>query len=351
MRVEAFVYPAPWSQLVAAARRAEAAGFDAVTIPEIVNEPLMDLALASQVTQRVSLRTGILVAFPRSPMVVASTAMELHRNSGGRVVLGLGTQVKGHIERRFGMPWPDAPARQLSDYVKALRAIWLCWQRRQPLRFDSEYYRLSVMTPEFSHPPTSFGPIPVYTAAVRAAMLRLAGRVGDGVRLHGFCTRRYLEEVVVPQLDRGLEQGGRPRDRFEVCGGGFICTGPTDEVVARQVEHVRYRTAFYGSTRTYAPVMELHGWGDLAAELHRMSKAGKWEQMAAQIPDDVVHTFAAVARWDGLAKAVEERFGGISDAVELQFAHDTAVEPLRDVLTDVSRIPTRFERHPTWDEL
>jgi probable F420-dependent oxidoreductase len=259
-------------------------------------------------------------------------------------VLGLGTQVKGHNERRFSVPWAS-PAERLREYIESLRAIWRCWEKREPLHYEGEHYRFTLMTPEFSPPPSGLPPVPIYIAAVRPAMMRLAGRVCDGVRLHGFCTRRYLEEVALPNLEKGLARSGRPRETFEVCGGGFIATGKDDQAVARAVEGIRYRIAFYGSTRTYLPVLSLHGWDDLGAELHRLSKEGKWGEMAAAVPDDVLHAFTAVARYDGLSRAIEQRFGGLSDSIELGTLGSASPGETAELLQDIRRIPARFEDH------
>jgi hypothetical protein len=177
-------------------------------------------------------------------------------------------------------------------------------------------------------------------------MLRLAGRVCDGVRLHGFCTRRYLEEVAIPNLLRGLGEQGRARASFEVCGGGFVATGKDDAAVARALEGMRYRIAFYGSTRTYLPVFELHGWQDLGAELHRLSREGRWAEMAACVPDDVVREFTAVARYDGLGRAIEHRFGGLSDSIEMGFPPSTPVGEIKEILSDLHRVPVRFAGQP-----
>src|SRR5690606_30059089 len=178
-------------------------------------------------------------------------------------------------------------------------------------------------------------------------MIRHAGRVCDGVRLHGFCTRRYLEEVALPQLREGLASAGRDRRHFEIWGGGFIATGANADEVAKQLEWCRYRLAFYGSTRTYSPVLSLHGWDDLAAKLHEMSKRGQWNQMAAQVPDEVVHEFAAVAPYDGLVAAVEKRFGGLVDSIALGFPDDTPEGLARELVQDLRRIPHEFAGFPT----
>lgn len=342
MRIDAFVHASDFATITHQARLSELAGMDGIAFPEITGDPFVSAAAAAVVTEKTSVRTAIAVAFPRSPMVVAQAAWQLHEASGGRFTLGLGTQVKGHNERRFSTEW-TAPYPRLRDYVWALRAIWASWQSGERLNFTSEHYNHTLMTPEFSPGPSTHGPIKVHTAAVRPAMLRLAGRVSDGVRLHGFCTRKYLNQVVLLNLLEGLDRVERPRESFEICGGGFIATGPDDETVAKRVEWVRYRLAFYGSTRSYHPVLEAHDWLDLGAELHALSKQGKWADMAALISDDMVQEFTAVAKWDGIAEEIERRFGGVSDRVEF-LAPETEDEAraLADVLDDIRDIPSGF---------
>jgi len=227
-----------------------------------------------------------------------------------------------------------------------LRAIWRCWERGEPLRYEGQHYRFSLMTPEFSPPPAGLPPVPVTIAAVGPAMMRLAGRLCDGVRLHGFCTRRYLEEVALPQIHEGLARSGRSRETFQVWGGGFVATGKDDGAVAQMMDWVRYRIGFYGSTRTYAGVLSLHGWDELAAKLHQMSKRGQWQEMAKQVPDELVHTFAAVGRYDQIVGAIEKRFGGVSDAIALAFPPDTPAGRARELVQDVQRIPTAFRAFP-----
>ena len=238
MHVDAFLNESGFATIQRKAALAERAGFDGVAFPEITGDPLISAAAAALATETITLRTAILVAFPRSPMVVAQAAWQVHEASGGRLVLGLGTQVKGHNERRFSVPW-SAPYPRLRDYVWALRAIWQAWQTGERLNFISEHYTHTLMTPEFSPKPSEHGPIAVHAAAVRPAMLRLAGRVADGVRLHGFCTRAYLDQEVLPNLQQGMERVSRPRRAFEVCGGGFIATGPDQEAVAKRLEWIR----------------------------------------------------------------------------------------------------------------
>jgi probable F420-dependent oxidoreductase len=189
-------------------------------------------------------------------------------------------------------------------------------------------------------------PIPVTIAAVGKDMLRLSGRVCDGVRLHGFCTRRYLEEVALPRVQEGLDRAGRDRKSFEIWGGGFNATGRDADEVAKQIEWCRYRIAFYGSTRSYSPVLTLHGWDELAAKLHEMSKRGQWKQMAAEVPDDVVHEFVAVAPYRDLKQAIEKRFGGLVDSIALGFADELPAEAAREVLADLRAIPHEFQGFP-----
>ena len=346
MRVETGIPMSDWRSIAAAAQRAEAIGFDGITMPEIANDPFMPLAFAALATERIQLGTAIAVAFARSPMMVANTAWDLQLNSRGRFGLGLGPQVKGHNERRFSVPW-SAPVPRLREYIESLRAIWRCWELGESLSYEGEHYRFTLMTPEFSPPASGLPPIPVTIAAVGPEMLRLAGRVCDGVRLHGFCTRRYLEEVALPRVLDGLETSGRDRKHFEVWGGGFIATGRDADEVAKQFEWCRYRIAFYGSTRSYSPVLTLHGWDDLAAKLHEMSKRGQWKQMAAQVPDEVVHEFTATAPYSELKPAVERRFGGLVDSIAFGFPDDVPTGLARELIDDLRTIPQTFQGFPS----
>ena len=344
MRVETTVPLDDWRKVPEVARRAEEAGFDGIVSAEIQNDPFVPLAFAALATERIQLGTAIAVAFPRSPMVVANTAWDLQVHSKGRFVLGLGTQVKGHNERRFSVAW-SAPAPRLREYVESLRAIWRTWQTGEPLAYEGKHYRFTLMTPEFSPPKNELPPIPITIAAVGPAMLKLAGRICDGVRLHGFATRKYLEEVALPQIHAGLAQGGRPRANFEVWGGGFVLTGADDAAVAKQIEFGRYRIAFYGSTRSYHVVLAAHGWEDLGNELHAMSKRGQWNEMAKRVPDEVVRTFAAVGRYDEIAGLIADRFGGVTDTVTLGVDASSNPGVMREIVQDVRRIPCAFEAY------
>jgi len=266
------------TEVPAAARRAEAAGYDGLLTSETKNEPFLPLAVAAVNTTRARLYTGIVIAFSRSPMVVANASWDLQTSSRGRFVLGLGTQVRAHNENRFSVPW-SAPAPRMREYVEALRAIWRCWQTGEKLDYRGQHYKFTLMTPNFTPRATGQPTVPVTIAAVGPAMLRLAGEVCDGVRLHGFCTRRYLDGVVMRELGTGMMRSGRAREHFEISGGGFIATGPDEAAVSEMVEWVRYRVAFYASTPAYWPVLEMHGLQELGQKLNVMSKAGQWDHM------------------------------------------------------------------------
>ena len=342
MKVDTVIPLADWSAIPEAARRAEAMGFAGVMAPEIQNDPFIPLAVAATATEKVRLGTAVAIAFPRSPMVVANLCFDLQRNSRGRFVLGLGTQVKGHNERRFSVRW-ESPGPRMREYVQALRAIWRCWEFQEPLGYQGRFYRFTLMTPEFAPPPTGLPLVPVTIAAVRPYMLALSGELCDGVRLHGFCTRRYLEEVCLPAIRKGLEKSGRPRAKFEIWGGGFIATGKNSDEVRKAFEETRYRIAFYGSTRTYSGVLALHGWDAAAERLHALSRQGKWQEMASIVTDEMVETFTAVAPYEQLAKRVGERFGGLSDRVALAFPKGTPDGLAREILADLGKIPSAFQ--------
>jgi probable F420-dependent oxidoreductase len=298
----------------ALARDAEALGFDALWTAETRHDPFLPLALAAEHTRRVSLGTAIAVAFPRSPTVVAHIAWDLQAASGGRVVLGLGTQVKGHNERRFSVPW-TAPGPRLRDYILALRALWSCWQTGGRIDFRSEHYTITLMTPFFAPHPIEHPRIPIYVAAVNAYNLRLAGELCDGVHLHPFHSVKYLREFALPHLEAGLARSGRRRADLALATSAFMVTGRTSAAVARAREEARAQIAFYASTRTYEPVLAAHGWADLGPRLHRKSVAGDWAGMAALITDEMLEVFAIEAPWDGLAPALVERYGGLLDRI------------------------------------
>lgn len=344
MRVFTTIPQADLKDVPAAAKAIEADGYDGVSTMENRHDPFLPLAVAAVNTSRLQLNTGITIAFARSPMVVANQGWDLQRASGGRFVVGLGSQVKGHIERRFSSAW-TAPARRMREYVEALRAIWRCWESGGPLDYQGECYNFSLMTPHFRPEPLETPPPAITIAAVGPAMMRVAGNVCDGVRLHPFCTRKYLEEGILPRLAAALDEVGRARASFEIVGGGFLATGPDDATVDKLLQWVRQRVGFYGSTRAYWPVFEAHGLQDLGLKLNRMARDNQWAEMTAEVPEDVARMFAAVGRHDEIAQAIAERFGGLSDGINTSSSSEILGDLPPDLIQDIQRIDTPFQNY------
>ncbi len=321
----------------------EEAGFDGITVAENAHNPFLPLAVAAVNTSRIELITGVAIAFPRSPMMTAGMAWDLHASSNGRFVLGLGSQVKPHIERRFSTPW-SAPAPRMREYINSVRAIWNTWKTGERLAFDGDHYNFSLMTPNFAPQPNDL-PVPaIKISAVGPAMLRLSGEACDGVALHGFCTRDYITNQILPRIEEGMARTGRKREHFQITGGGFVATGATDEDVAKATEWVRTRVGFYGSTKAYWPVLAEHGLEELGQKLLHLSRNDGWDQMAAAVSDDVVNLFAAVGRHDELVTAITDRFGGLTDAV----AVDAGLPP--DIIEELKTITSPFISYATDDQ-
>jgi len=311
----------------------ESQGFTDVSTQENKQDAFLPLAVAATRSETLSLRTSISIAFARSPMSSAMLAWDLQAASDGRFTLGLGSQVKGHNERRFSVPW-SAPAPRMREYVQAVRTIWDCWHNGTRLDYQGEHYQFTLMTPNFTPDRLNSDLPKIQIAAVGPVMMKVAAEECDGVMLHGFCTRRYLDEAVMPRLQKGLLSQGKRRDAFEISGGGFVATGADDEAVSRMFEWIRMRVGFYGSTPSYWPVFEVHGLHDLGRKLNDMSKKGQWDEMTREIPDDVVHLFAAVGRHDEIVGAIEKRFGGLVDLVGMP------ADTPPDVIQDVKAIPS-----------
>jgi probable F420-dependent oxidoreductase len=292
------------------AAHAERAGYDGFWLSELTHDPFLGLALAATATERVDLGTSIAVAFARNPMSTAVLANDLQALSRGRLQLGLGTQVKAHVTRRFGMPW-SRPAARMREYLLAMRAIWDAWQTGSRLDFRGEFYTHTLMTPMFRPAPHEFGPPQVLLAGVGAGITEVAGEVADGFVAHPFTTVRYLHEVTLPALNRGRHEARRTGDDFQICGLPFVATGRTGEEVAAAVHAVRSRIAFYGSTPAYRGVLELHGWGALGDELHALSLARRWAQMGERISDDVLHAFAVVGGPEEVPGELLRRYGDV----------------------------------------
>jgi probable F420-dependent oxidoreductase len=307
------------------ARAAEDGGYDGFWLSEVAHDPFVGLAVAALATERVRLGTAIAVAFARNPMTTAAAADDLQALSGGRLVLGLGTQVKAHVTRRFSMPWSH-PAARMREYVLALRAVWDTWHTGAPLAFRGEFYTHTLMTPMFTPQPHGFGPPPVLLAGVGRTMTEVVGEVADGFLPHGFTTERYLREVTLPALERGRSRAGRTLEGFVVKGSPMVVTGRTGAEVAAARAGVRSQLAFYGSTPAYRGVLELHGWGELGERLHALSLRGRWEEMGGLIDDEVLETFAVVGPPEEAGREVVRRYGDVFDRLSVYAPYDADPE-------------------------
>ncbi|MFN7951546.1 MAG: TIGR03617 family F420-dependent LLM class oxidoreductase [bacterium] len=304
--------------IAANARAIEALGFDGVLVPEAGHDPFLPLLIAAGATERLRLRTGVAIAFPRSPGAMAQTAWDLARFSNGRFELGLGTQVKAHNERRYGAPWTAPPVPRLREYLACLRAIFATFQNpAQPTWFRGEHYRFDLMSPYFNPGPNAEPHVPIYVAVVNEAMARLAGELADGFYPHPMCSASYVREVMRPQVAEGARKAGRDPASLLVLGSPMIVSGATPAELAKNATLVKQRLGFYASTPSYRPVFEHHGLGDLASELFRLSKQGQWREMVALVSDDVLGLFATVATYDELGRALAERWGGVLTTVHL----------------------------------
>jgi probable F420-dependent oxidoreductase len=313
------------------ARQAEELGADGILNAEIEEDPFPGLALAAARTRRVTFGPAVAVAFARTPMTVAYPAYHLQRFSRGRFVLGLGSQIRPHIERRYGMPW-SRPAARMKEFVSAVRAIWHTWDTGEPLDHDGEFYRHTLMAPMMSPTRNGFGPPKVYLAAVGQQMLRVTGEVADGLFPHAFVTERYLREVVVPAVRDGSRAAGRPDDAVEIAVSSLIATDETE------FEAARAQIAFYASTLAYRPVLDLHGWGALQDELHPLSKQGRWGEMTPLVPDEVVHAMTVTGSNAEIAKGLRTRFDGVADRLNFYVPGDVP-PPSRyaDLIAELNR--------------
>lgn len=308
-----------------AAQEAEAAGYDGIWSAETGHDPFFPLALAAEHTEKIELGTGIVVAFGRTPMNLAHIGHDLQVYSKGRFNLGLGSQIKPHIEKRYSMPWSH-PAPRMREFVLAMRAIWDSWDNGTKLDFRGDFYTHTLMTPFFSPKPNPYGPPKVYLAAVGEKMTEVAGEVADGMLVHGFTTERYLREVTLAHIDAGLAKSGRSRDQFELSYPVFIVTGHTEEEMAKAATGTKQQIAFYGSTPAYRGVLELHGWGDLQTQLNTLSKQGEWVKMGELIDDEILETFAVVAEPDDVPRRVLDRFGDVVDRISFYTSYSAGTD-------------------------
>ncbi len=293
-----------------AAREAEAAGYDGIWSVETSHDPFLPLLAAATATEEIELGTGIAVAFARNPMTTAQTANDLQLASQGRFILGLGSQIKPHITKRFSMEWSH-PAPRMREFILAMRAIWACWNEEAELDFQGDFYRHTLMTPFFNPGPNPYGAPKVFLAGVGELMTEVAGETADGFLCHAFTTESYLREVTLPALDRGLAKSGRSRADLEISGPAFVVTGTTEEELATSAAATKQQIAFYGSTPAYRGVLEHHGWGELQSELNGLSKQGKWVEMGERIDDDVLQTFAVIGEPEQVAQGLHDRYGDV----------------------------------------
>ena len=314
MRVTYRLATSTLASVAAEAAWAERIGYDSMSSNETSHDSFLPLALAATSTTRAVLETRVAIAFPRSPMITAYLGRDLNDLSKGRFRLGLGTQVKGHIQRRFSMDW-EAPGPRLREYVQSLKAIWNSWQSGEKLNYHGESYNFSLMTPFFSPGPSEY-PLPeVFTAAVNAYNCQVAGEVSDGLMLHSLTSPEYVKNVVRPSLIKGAQKAGRNGDRIKVTGGGFIITGPNRDSIRAMEPEVRKRIAFYASTRSYFPVLESHGFLEIGHELHEMSLKGQWAEMAELVSDEMLDAFSVSGEYDEIADRFVDRYGGLLDEV------------------------------------
>ncbi len=315
----------------------ESIGYDTGFSFESRHDPFLPLALASTTTEQLRLGTAVAIGFARNPMVLANIGHDLARITEGRFVLGLGSQVRPHIERRFSETW-SRPAARMRELVLAIRAIWDCWDGRAPLEFRGEFYRHTIMAPAFDPGPHPHGAPPIFLGGFGPRMIGVAGEVADGLIVHPFNTRRSIERIVQPALAEGAARAGRDAGDVELVWVTMVVTWSTDEERDRALRSAKDQLAFYGSTPAYAPVLELHGFGELHAELNRRSKEGRWDEMAALVPDELVEQVAVVGERGTIAAQVRARCEGVTDSVSLVNNRNPDPANFADVVGDLRRL-------------
>ncbi len=311
MLLDASLPPISLKDVPSIARAAEEIGFSALWTTETQHDPFLPCALIAEHTQKMHFGTAIAVSFARNPANLAYTAWDLAAQSSGRFILGLGTQVKAHIERRFGMPWPQSVTGKLREQIRAMRAFWDCWQNGTKLDFRGEHYKITLMSPFFNPGPIEHPEIPIYIAGVNTGLARLCGEMCDGFHAHPLNSPRYLRDVILPAIQQGAEKGGRKREDIKVSVTAFAATTPEEQSFARA------QIAFYASTPSYRPVFALHGWEDVAEKLSAHVSRGEWCEMFGLISDEILATFCVMASEAELADALQERYAGIADRLTL----------------------------------
>jgi probable F420-dependent oxidoreductase len=311
MIIDATLPLVPLSSVPSIARAAEELGFNALWTTETMHDPFLPCPLIAEHTHQLALGTAVAIAFARSPASLAYTAWDLAQASAGRFILGLGTQVKAHIERRFGMSWPESVVGKLREQIDAVRAFWNTWQTNQPLNFRSEHYKLNLMSPFFNPGPSKYPEVPIYIAGVNTGLARLAGETAQGFHAHPFHTIKYLNEVILPAIEQGLHKALRSRQEIKVSTSAFIVTTPEEETF------VRAQIGFYASTPSYRPVMALHGWEDTASQLSALAARGRWAEMPTLVTDEMLQEFAVVAPLNEIPALLLSRYKDVVDRLGL----------------------------------
>ena len=309
MKIDANLPAVALKDAAAIGQAAEDLGFAGIWSSETQHDPFLPLALIASETQQLELGTAVAIGFARSPAPSAYTAWDLAALSGGRFALGLGTQVRAHIERRFGMPWPDSPVAKLREMIAAVRAFWQTWQAGERLNFRGDYYKLTLMTPFFNPGPIDSPRIPIFLAGVNPGMIALCGEVGDGLHAHPLHSERYLREVIRPALQAGAERSGRDPEAIQLSVSAFMITDESE------ADFVRSQVAFYASTPAYRRVLALHGWEARAEQLSALARRQEWTEMASLVDDEMLETFALVAPAEQMSTAILERYDGLVDRV------------------------------------
>jgi probable F420-dependent oxidoreductase len=311
MKIDASLPPVALKEVPAIAQAAEAMGFDALWSSETIHDPFLPGALIAEHTRRLHFGTAVAIAFARSPANLAYTAWDLAQASAGRFILGLGTQVKAHIERRFGMPWPESVVGKLREQIAAVRALWHTWQTGEKLDFRGEHYKLTLMSPFFNPGRIEHPNIPIYIAGVNSGLARLAGECADGFHVHPFHSPAYLQQVLLPAIEQGALKAGRSLADIQVSTTAFVITSADEELF------VRSQIAFYASTPSYRAVMALHGWEAVAGQLSELAKRAQWGEMPALIDENMLAAFAVLASPADLPGALRERYTGLADRLAL----------------------------------
>jgi probable F420-dependent oxidoreductase len=311
MKFDATLPPTGLKEVPAIARAADEIGFDALWTQETQHDPFLPCALIAEHTTRLQFGTAVAVSFARSPANIAYTAWDLADQSNGRFMLGLGTQVKAHIERRFGQPWPESVTGKLREQIQVIRAFWDCWQNGTKLNYRGEYYKITLMSPFFNAGAIENPNIPIYVAGVNTGLARLAGELCEGFHTHPFHSVRYLREVIIPAIEEGAKRESRKREDVAVSIAAFIATTP------EEMNFAQAQISFYASTPSYRPVMDLHGWAGVAEKLSSHAAKGEWAEMPMLITDEMLNEFCLVTEEDQLADELKRRYDGIADRLTL----------------------------------